>query len=106
VTIDSGSPAAASVLTGELVDVSAGGVAVDLPAEAILLPAIGSHVRCSFALGEGARFESLAALVLAVETVPGSGLRHLRASFVALTDAERDRLAAVVAHHLRSPPLG
>lgn len=105
VTIEPGS-AAANVLTGTLVDVSAGGLAVDLPAEATSLPAIGSHVRCSFALGEGPRFESLVALVLGVVTVPGSGLRHLRASFVALPDAERDRLAAAVAQHLRSPPLG
>ena len=105
VTIEPGSPAA-NVLIGALVDVSAGGLAVDLPVAAIVLPTVGSHVRCSFALGEGARFEGLAALVLAVGTIPGSGVRHLRASFVALADAERDRLAAAVAQHLRSPPLG
>jgi hypothetical protein len=106
VTIEPGSAAAAGGLTGTLVDVSAGGLAVDLPAETMPLPAIGSHVRCSFALGDGPRFESLTALVLGVETVPGTGIRHLRASFVALTDAERDRLAAAVAQHLRTPPLG
>jgi PilZ domain-containing protein len=106
VTIEPGSAAAAGGLTGTLVDVSAGGLAVDLPAETLPLPAVGSHVRCSFAVGDGPRFESLAALVLGVGTVPATGVRHLRASFVALPDAERDRLAAAVAQHLRSPPLG
>jgi hypothetical protein len=93
-------PPATIVLIGSLVDLSAGGLSLDLPASATGSLAAGSHVRCSFALGEGARFDSIVAVVLALGKVPSSGLLHMRGAFVALPDTERDRLAAVVARHL------
>lgn len=92
-----------ATMTGALVDVSAGGLALDLP----VLPegAIrrGAQLRCSFKLGEKDTFEEMEALVVAAASGPRPGLQHLRLSFTALPEAARDRLAAAVARHqLRS----
>jgi hypothetical protein len=89
---------------GTLVDVSAGGLAMDLP-----IPSSGplrraARVRCSFSLGENATFNDLAALIVAAGAGPRTGMQHLRLSFVALPDAEQDRLALAVAKLQRSPP--
>jgi hypothetical protein len=88
-------------VTGTLVDVSAGGLALDLPTAAASSIRRGAHVRCSFTLGEGETFEELAALVVAAAAGPRPGTQHIRVSFTALAEPGRDRLAAALAKHQR-----
>jgi len=94
-----------SHLTGTLVDVSAGGLSLDLHLLAQearrAVGGAGTHLRCSFALGAEATFENIAAHVVALETKPGARMQRMRLSFH-LTDAERDQLAAAVARHGQS----
>jgi hypothetical protein len=91
-------------LSGTLVDVSAGGLALDLhlPAQEArrAVGGAGARVRCAFELGTGAAFEDVAAHVVALETKPGARVQRMRLSFH-LSDGERDRLAAAVARHQR-----
>jgi hypothetical protein len=95
----------AAPMDGTLVDVSAGGVALDLPTPLAGPVRRGAQLRCSFTLGEGERFEALPALVVAAGAGPRAGEQHLRLSFTSLAGVVRDRLAAAVARHqLRAPP--
>jgi hypothetical protein len=90
-------------ISGTLVDVSAGGLAMDVPAPAAGPLRRGTRIRCSFAVGDDATFNDVAALIVAAGAGPRSGTQHLRLSFVALADVERDRLASAVARQQRPP---
>jgi hypothetical protein len=96
----------ASMIAGTIADVSAGGLSLNLPVSTAGALARGVHVLCWFTLDGHATFEALAAVVEAAgaATGPPPGEQHLRLSFVALVDAERDRLAAAVAKHQSAPP--
>lgn len=89
-------------VTGTLVDVSVGGLALDLPASADNPVRRGARIRCSFIVGEGQSFQDLGALVVAA--IPGTiaGTQHLRASFTGLNQKQQDALAAAVAAQQRS----
>jgi hypothetical protein len=58
-------------------------------------------LRCSFALGEGAAFEALAAEVVAASAGPRPDVQHLRLTFTSLRQSEQDRLASAVARQQR-----
>jgi hypothetical protein len=79
--------------TGQIVDVSAGGMAFQAASPQ---PLHALHL-CSFDLAEGMTFKDLATIV--VDSVPlraGQGF-HIRVAFNALTRVDRERLAAAVA---------
>ena len=98
--------AAPASIAGTTVDVSAGGMALDLPVSPIAGAVVrGVQVRCWFTLDARATFEGLTAVVAAAApaTGPAPGVQHLRLSFIALDDIERDRLAAAVARHQGGP---
>jgi PilZ domain len=99
------SASAVATIFGNLVDVSAGGLSVDLPRSPAGPIRRGTRLRCSFALGEGAIFEALAAEVVAEGAGPRLDLQHLRMSFVGIPREEQDRLAMAVARHQVSPTL-
>ena len=88
-------------IEGTLVDVSAGGLSLDLPIAPAGPVRRGAHVLCWFRLGDGqsAVFEALAAVVAAVEAGHRAGVQHIRLGFIALKDDERERLASAVARH-------
>ncbi|HET6146072.1 MAG TPA: PilZ domain-containing protein [Polyangia bacterium] len=97
------SPAApAPTIAGTMVDVSAGGLSLNVPVSRGG-PVItrGQQALCWFIMDEHARFEALAAVIVAADPPKGPppGLQHLRLSFVSLRDVDRDRLAAAVARH-------
>lgn len=83
-------------LTGTLTDVSAGGLALDLPAHRGREIRPGALVRCSFELGEDARFASMRAVVTAVESGASPLAQHLRLAFTDVNPGEQDRLAAAL----------
>jgi hypothetical protein len=56
----------------------------------------GAHIRCSFTLGSGERFEEIDALVVATSAGPAPDLQHLRVAFTSIAEAAQDRLAAAV----------
>jgi len=99
-------PAAAPVM-GTTVDVSAGGLSLNLPAWPTRAVVRGSHVRCWFTLDRQATFEGLVAVVVDARAVavPRPGMQSLRLAFTALPDADRDRLATAVARHQGGPPV-
>jgi hypothetical protein len=99
-------PPSTSPGAGTIVDISAGGMALDLPVSAGGPIARGAQMLCWFTLDNNATFDAVAAVVMAAGPAVGSppGDQHLRLSFVALNDAERDRLAAAVARHQGAPP--
>ena len=99
-------PTSAAPRTGTMVDISAGGIALNLPLSVGGPIACGAEVMCWFTLDSDAAFEALTAVVMAVGPAVGAplGEQHLRLSFVSLTEAEQDRLAAAVARHQSSPP--
>jgi len=101
-------PTSTAPSAGTIVDVSAGGIALDLPVSARGPIASGAGVLCWFTLDSDAAFEALSAVVMAAgpATGPPPGEQHLRLSFVSLNEAERDRLAAVVARHQISSNAG
>jgi hypothetical protein len=91
-----------STVAGTLVDLSAGGMSLDVPVSSEGPLPQGAQVRCWFTLDGGAEFESLAAVVLAATwTGPRASVQHIRLSFVSIKDGERDRLASAVAQHQR-----
>jgi hypothetical protein len=91
-----------STVAGTLVDLSAGGMSLDVPVSSDGPLPQGAQVRCWFTLDGGAEFESLAAVVLAATwTGPRASVQHIRLSFVSIKDGERDRLASAVAQHQR-----
>jgi hypothetical protein len=90
-------------MSGTLVDVSAGGLALDLPISAGGSIRRGAHLRCSFTLGERETFDELDAVVVAAAAGPRAGTQHLRLSFTSLAEPARDRLAAALAKHQRRP---
>jgi len=96
-------PAPAPTMAGTLVDVSAGGLALDLPTSSGAALRRGARLRCSFTLGNGDTFPEVAALVVAAVAGPRAGVQHVRLSFTSLTEAARDRLAAAVTRHQRRP---
>jgi hypothetical protein len=99
------SPSPPASIAGTMVDVSAGGLALDLPVSPAGTVVRGAHVRCSFTMDARGTFEGLAAVVVAAAPATGQppGVQHLRLSFIALDDTDRDRLAAAVARHQGSP---
>jgi hypothetical protein len=103
-TADPTSPAPSSA--GTIVDVSAGGIALNLPVSPDGPIARGTHVRCWFTLDSHTAFDGLEAVVMAAEAAvgPPPGEQHLRLAFVSLREAERDRLASAVAKHQSAPP--
>jgi len=96
----------AAPVSGTMVDVSAGGLSMNLPVSPARAVVRGSHVRCWFTLDEHATFEGLVAVVIEgrAVAVPRPGIQNLRLAFTALSDAERDRLATAVARHQGAPP--
>lgn len=86
----------ADTLTGTLTDVSAGGLALDLPAREGLTLRPGALVRCTFDLGDDARFDAMRAVVTAVEPGALPLLQHLRLAFTDVKQGEQDRLAAAL----------
>jgi hypothetical protein len=94
----------AAPVSGTMVDVSAGGLSLDLPVSPRRAVVRGSHVRCWFTIDEHATFEGLAAVVVDARAVVGRpGLHHLRLAFTAPSEGDRDRLAAAVARHQGAP---
>lgn len=93
-------------IAGTIVDVSAGGLSLNVPVSPGSPIARGRQVLCWFALDDQARFEALMASVVAADPPmgPPPGEQHLRLSFVALRDVDRDRLAAAVARHQGAAP--
>jgi hypothetical protein len=91
--------------SGTTVDVSAGGLSMNLPVSPARTVVRGSHVRCWFTLDEHATFEGLVAVVVDARAVAGQrpAIQILRLAFKALSDADRDRLAAAVARHQGAP---
>jgi len=96
----------AAPVSGTVVDVSAGGLSLNLPFAPGRAVVRGSHVRCWFTLDQHATFEGLVAVVVGARamTGPRPPLQNLRLAFSALSDADRDRLAAAVARHPAAPP--
>jgi hypothetical protein len=96
----------AAPVSGMTVDVSAGGLSLNLPLLAGRAVVRGSHVRCWFTLDEHATFEGVVAVVVDARAVAGprAGIQNLRLAFTALPVADRDRLAAAVARHPGAPP--
>jgi hypothetical protein len=94
-------PAPAPRIDGTIVDVSAGGLSLNVPVTPGGPIARGRQVLCWFTLDDQARFEALVARVVGADPPKGPppGQQHLRLSFVALRDVDRDRLAAAVARH-------
>lgn len=88
-------------IEGTLVDVSAGGLSLDLTIEPVGPVRRGANVLCWFRLGDGqsAVFEALAAVVVAVEAGHRAGVQHIRLGFTALKHDERERLSSAVARH-------
>lgn len=101
--IGTGSARPEAPMTGTLVDASAGGLALDLPISGGRLISPGTHLRCSFLVGEGDSFQDLAAIVVATAPGPRPGVQHVRLSFTSLPGAEEDRLVAAVARRERRP---
>ena len=95
----------AAPVSGTMVDVSAGGLSMNLPVSPARAVVRGSHVRCWFTLDEHATFEGLVAVVVdgRAVAVPRPGTQTLRLAFTALSDADRDRLATAVARHAGAP---
>jgi PilZ domain len=98
--------AAAPAIAGKIVDVSAGGLSLNLPVSPAGPLIRGAQVLCWFALDGDSTFAALAAMVVGAEppTGPAPGEQHLRLSFVSLEPALRDRLATAVARHQGAPP--
>jgi hypothetical protein len=88
-----------ATMTGALVDVSAGGLALELPVLPDGAVRRGARLRCSFTLGENDTFEDMETLVVAAAAGPRTGMQHLRLSFTGLPESARDRLVAAVARH-------
>jgi hypothetical protein len=101
-TVEPPPPGTAATIAGTIVDVSAGGLSMNLPVSPGGLVARGERVRCWFTLDPHATFQALVAVVMGAGIV--SGTQHLRLAFVSLAQAERDRLAAAVARHQGAPP--
>jgi hypothetical protein len=87
------------LIAGTIVDVSAGGLSLNLPVPPSGLLVRGRHVHCWFALDDQANFEALPAVIVAADPVKGPppGQQHLRLAFVSLHERDRDRLVAAVA---------
>jgi hypothetical protein len=96
--------AATAAIAGLLVDVSAGGLALDLPIAPAGRLRRGARILCSFTLDEGGAFAELEARVVAAAAGPVAGVQHLRLSFTSLGEAARDRLAAAVVRQQQRPP--
>lgn len=94
----------AEPLSGRMVDVSAGGLSMNVPVSPAGPVLRGSHVRCWFTLDQHATFEALTAVVIDARAATGSRSQNLRLAFTALAAADRDRLAASVARHQGTTP--
>jgi PilZ domain len=97
--------AGAETITGTLLDVSAGGLSLELPMSSDSRIRNGTHLRCSFALDEAAVFEALGAVVVTAEAATRPNVQRLRLTFTALAEDERDRIASAVARHQRTPSI-
>ncbi len=104
---DARAAAPAAPASGTTVDVSAGGLSLNLTVSPGRTLVRGRHVRCWFTLDEHATFDGLSAVLVDARAVAGArpGIQHLRLAFTALPDADRDRLAAAVARHQGAPPV-
>ena len=89
-------------IAGQLIDLSAGGLSMELGSAKAPSLHRGTEVQCSFVLGSDEVFEDLPAIVAAAEPGPRSGVQHLRLAFGALSQGQRDRLASIVDRHLRT----
>jgi hypothetical protein len=100
-----GAPSGGPSRAGTIVDVSAGGMALNLPVSpgGPILP--GAHVRCWFSLDSHAAFDAVTAVVMAAGAAvgPQPGEQHLRLAFVSLSEADRERLASAVVKHQGAP---
>jgi preprotein translocase subunit YajC len=94
----------AEPISGKMVDVSAGGLSLNVPVSPAGPVLRGSHVRCWFTLDEHATFEALIAVVVDARALAGSRSQNLRLAFTELAAGDRDRLAAAVARHQRTAP--
>jgi PilZ domain-containing protein len=90
--------------SGKMIDVSAGGLSLNVPVSPAGPVLRGSHVHCWFTLDEHATFEALTAVVVDARAATGARSQNLRLAFTALAAADRDRLAAAVARHQGTPP--
>jgi hypothetical protein len=97
-------PGSVAPIAGALVDVSAGGLSLEVPLSSAGPFRRGTKVGCSFALGSGPPFHLTAVILSQAEGEAHARARHLRMSFTSLSDAERDRLAAAVAKRQGHPP--
>jgi hypothetical protein len=93
----------AEPVSGKMVDVSAGGLSLNLPVSPAGPVLRGSHVRCWFTLDEHAAFEALIAIVVDARAIAVPRSQNLRLAFTALPETDRDRLAAAVARHQGAP---
>jgi hypothetical protein len=93
----------AEPVSGKMVDVSAGGLSLNVPVSPAGPVLRGSHVRCWFRLDEHATFEGLIAVVVDARAIAAQRSQNLRLAFTALPAADRDRLAAAVARHQGTP---
>ena len=91
-------------VSGKMVDVSAGGLSLNVPVSPAGPVLRGSHVRCWFTLDAHATFEALIAVVVDARAIAVPRSQNLRLAFEALPAADRDRLAAAVARHQRTTP--
>ena len=113
--VASGGPRAAApvpslpqaAVSGTMVDVSAGGLSLNLPLTPSRAVVRGSHVRCWFTLDEHATFDGLVAVVVDARAVavPRPGIQTLRLAFSSLSEADRNHLAEAVARHSGVPHL-
>jgi hypothetical protein len=99
--------AAPAPVSGTTVDVSAGGLSLNVPLSPTRALMRGSRVRCWLTLDQHATFEGLVAVVVDARAAAGPrpGSQNLRLAFAALPEADRDRLAAAVARHQGAPPV-